>query len=164
MTRERIQTYWGPVDCVWDKRGILALGTPDHSLPAPRSEISEFGYLLEKELAAYLSGALTHLTLPFVIPDHPQFFSKVWHAVTTIPYGELRSYSQIAEMIGKPRAQRAVGLALAHNPIAIYIPCHRVIGKDGDLGHHRDKISQEMLELKRRLLILEGSIISPIKD
>jgi methylated-DNA-[protein]-cysteine S-methyltransferase len=164
MNKERIYTYWGPVDCTWDQRGILSLSTPDHHLPAPRQELSEFGYKLEKELAAYLSGSITHLTLPFVIPDKPEFFSKVWHAVTAIPYGEVWTYSCIAKTIGRPHAQRAVGLALAHNPIAIYIPCHRVVSKKGDLGHYHDEVSQEMLELKRKLLIMEGGIRSSFKD
>jgi methylated-DNA-[protein]-cysteine S-methyltransferase len=66
--------------------------------------------------------------------DIPKFTQKVLKATRTIPYGEVRSYSEIAAKIGKPKASRAVGQALARNPLPIVIPCHRVIKSDGTLG------------------------------
>ncbi|MEE9210811.1 MAG: methylated-DNA--[protein]-cysteine S-methyltransferase, partial [Kiloniellales bacterium] len=62
------------------------------------------------------------------------FQRRVWQELTTIPCGETRSYSEIAEALGLPRAQRAVGRACATNPVAIVVPCHRVIREDGHLG------------------------------
>lgn len=80
-----------------------------------------------------------------------QFQRRVWEALLTIPYGETRSYGQIAEQIGAPAASRAVGLANARNPIAIIVPCHRVIGANGRLTGYGGG-----LERKRILLELEN--------
>ena len=76
-----------------------------------------------------------------------------WHALSAIPYGETRSYGDIARIIGKPHAFRAVGMANNRNPIAIVIPCHRVIATDGTLCGYGGG-----LEIKRRLLELEGAL------
>ena len=89
--------------------------------------------LLERELAEYFSGALKSFSVPLVYPGSP-FQRRVWHELLTIPYGETRSYEQIATAIEKPKAVRAVGHANGLNRIAIVIPCHRVINKDGNLG------------------------------
>ncbi len=83
-----------------------------------------------------------------------EFRIKVWNALRQIPYGEVRSYLQIAETIGNPKAVRAVGQANKANQLPIIIPCHRVIGKNGDLvGFAGNKIN-----VKRSLLELEGAI------
>jgi len=78
-------------------------------------------------LRPYFAGALREFHLPLDI-EGTDFQKRVWRQLTTIPYGETRSYSQIAEAIGSPRAVRAVGAANGANPIAIVVPCHRVIG------------------------------------
>jgi methylated-DNA-[protein]-cysteine S-methyltransferase len=80
----------------------------------------------------------------------PGCFQEVWRALTEIPYGECRSYSAIAERIGRPSAVRAVGAAIGANPLQIVIPCHRVLGKSGALTGFRGG-----LEMKERLLALE---------
>jgi methylated-DNA-[protein]-cysteine S-methyltransferase len=79
------------------------------------------------------------------------FQLRVWHELLTIPYGETRSYAQIAEAIGRPKAVRAVGAANGSNPVAILVPCHRVIGSNGKLTGYGGG-----LPLKKRLLELEG--------
>ena len=84
--------------------------------------------------------------------EGPAFRRQVWEALLEIPYGETASYGQIADRIGKPGAARAVGVANGHNPIAIIVPCHRVIGANGSLtgyggGLHRKQI---LLDLERR--------------
>jgi O-6-methylguanine DNA methyltransferase len=79
------------------------------------------------------------------------FQHAVWTAAQRIPYGETRSYRWVAERIGKPQAARAVGQALGRNPLAIIVPCHRVLASDGGLGGFGGG-----LEMKRQLLRLEG--------
>ena len=77
----------------------------------------------------------------------------MWKALQTIPYGQTRSYGDIARQIGRPKAFRAVGMANHENPIPIFIPCHRVVGSDGSLTGYAGG-----LELKKALLGLEGSL------
>lgn len=84
------------------------------------------------QLREYFSGKRTVFGLP-VNPAGTDFQKKVWEALQTIPYGETRSYKQIAAMVGNDKASRAVGLANNKNPIPIIIPCHRVIGTNGKL-------------------------------
>lgn len=85
-----------------------------------------------KQLSEYFHGQRKEFQLPFVL-DGTEFMLRVWNALQTIPYGETRSYKEIAEMIGNEKACRAVGMANNRNPISILIPCHRVIGANGDL-------------------------------
>ena len=86
----------------------------------------------ERQLRAYFAGTLDRfsLRLDFTGTD---FQKKVWKALTTIPFGETRSYAEIAKQIGNPTAVRAVGAANGKNPISIVAPCHRVIGSNGKL-------------------------------
>lgn len=84
-------------------------------------------------------------------PIGTTFQKEVWEALATIPYGEIRSYTQIANQIGKPKAVRAVGAANGRNPISIILPCHRVIGASGALTGFAGG-----LEAKASLLSLEG--------
>lgn len=85
-----------------------------------------------QQLAAYFAGTLHNFTLP-IAPEGTDFRRKVWQQLCCIPYGETTSYGALAAAIGNPKASRAVGGANHHNPIAIIIPCHRVIGNNGDL-------------------------------
>jgi methylated-DNA-[protein]-cysteine S-methyltransferase len=84
------------------------------------------------QLEAYFCGARTQFDLP-LDPVGSEFEMEVWNELCAIPYGETRSYGQIAKAVGQPKGSRAVGLANNHNPIAIIVPCHRVIGADGSL-------------------------------
>ncbi len=86
----------------------------------------------QAQLAAYFDGRLHRFDLPLTYAGTP-FRVRVWAALRDIPYGEVRSYGQIAAAIGQPTACRAVGGAIHHNPIGIIIPCHRVIGADGSM-------------------------------
>jgi len=85
-----------------------------------------------RQLRLYFAGELAVFDLPLEIIGTP-FQKKVWQALRTIPYGETRSYSEIAAQIGAPKAVRAVGAANGRNPIPIVVPCHRVIGSNGSL-------------------------------
>lgn len=102
------------------------------------------------QLAAYFAGALREFDVDLQLAGTP-FQQRVWAALRTIPYGETRSYGQIAAQIGIPAAARAVGLANARNPIAIIVPCHRVIGSGGRLTGYAGG-----LDRKRDLLALEA--------
>jgi AraC family transcriptional regulator of adaptative response/methylated-DNA-[protein]-cysteine methyltransferase len=100
---------------------------------------------LKAELAEYFAGRLRKFTVPLVYPGSP-FEEQVWNALLEIPYGETRSYEQMAQRVGKPAASRAVGSANGRNRIAIVIPCHRVVNKDGQLGGYGGgKWRKEML-------------------
>ncbi|HUA39996.1 MAG TPA: methylated-DNA--[protein]-cysteine S-methyltransferase [Streptosporangiaceae bacterium] len=103
-----------------------------------------------RQLAAYFAGQLTEFDLPLA-PAGTPFQRRVWAALQTIPYGQTWSYAQLADKIGQPTAVRAVGLANGRNPIALVIPCHRVIGSDGSLTGYGGG-----LDRKRFLLDLEG--------
>ena len=102
-----------------------------------------------EQLAAYFAGELTDFDIELDLGG-TEFQRRVWQALLTIPYGETRSYGEIAEQIGAPGSARAVGWANGHNPIAIVVPCHRVIGANGSLTGYGGG-----LDRKRTLLQLE---------
>ena len=104
---------------------------------------------LVAQLEAYFAGELTAFDVDLELTG-TDFQRRVWAALQTIPYGETRSYGQIAEQIGSPAASRAVGLANGRNPISIIVPCHRVIGSTGRLTGYGGGI-----ERQRALLELE---------
>jgi methylated-DNA-[protein]-cysteine S-methyltransferase len=102
-----------------------------------------------RQLAAYFAGDLRAFDLPLA-PSGTEFQRRVWSALQSIPYGQTWSYAELARRVGS--ASRAVGLANGKNPIALVIPCHRVIGSDGSLTGYGGG-----LERKRYLLELEGN-------
>jgi methylated-DNA-[protein]-cysteine S-methyltransferase len=106
----------------------------------------------ERQLRAYFAGRLRRFDLPLDLRG-TDFQLRVWRELESIPYGETRSYSQIAAAINAPQAVRAVGAANGANPIPIVVPCHRVIGSGGKLVGYGGG-----LPLKKRLLALEGAL------
>jgi len=102
-----------------------------------------------KQLKEYFAGKRKVFELPLA-PEGTPFQKKVWQALQEIPYGETRTYKEIAQAIGQEKACRAVGMANNKNPIAIFIPCHRVIGSNGTLVGYAGG-----LEVKKYLLDLE---------
>jgi len=105
-----------------------------------------------RELTDYFAARLTTFTVPIVAPGTP-FQEKVWHQLLAIPYGQTRSYEEIAHAAGTPQGMRAVGLANGSNRLAIVIPCHRVINKSGRLGGYGGELWR-----KQRLLQLEQGL------
>jgi methylated-DNA-[protein]-cysteine S-methyltransferase len=105
----------------------------------------------ERQLGEYFAGQRTAFALKLDVAGTP-FQRQVWNALLTIPFGETRSYRQIASQIGNPSAVRAVGAANGRNPISIVAPCHRVIGSTGRLTGFAGGLA-----VKARLLALEGS-------
>lgn len=108
----------------------------------------------EKQLLEYLAGTRKTFDLPLAV-EGTEFQKKVWEALRSIPYGETRSYKQVAEMLGQPSASRAVGMANNKNPILILTPCHRVLGSDGKLVGYAAG-----LDIKKKLLELEKCHVS----
>ena len=105
----------------------------------------------ERQLREYFEGKRSSFSLE-LDPIGTKFQKEVWDALLTIPYGETRSYTQIANQLGNPKAVRAVGAANGRNPISIVVPCHRVIGASGGLTGFAGG-----LEAKASLLSLEGA-------
>ncbi|BEG98949.1 methylated-DNA--[protein]-cysteine S-methyltransferase [Bacteroides sedimenti] len=103
-----------------------------------------------RQLDEYFAGCRHDFTLPLAVQG-TSFQQSVWKALQTISYGQTISYRQLAERVGNPKACRAVGSANGRNPIAIIIPCHRVIAADNKLGGYAGG-----LDIKTRLLRLEG--------
>ena len=103
------------------------------------------------ELAAYFAGELKAFTVPLA-PKGTPFQRKVWQALREIPYGETRSYKELAAAVGNEKACRAVGLANNRNPLPIFIPCHRVIGANGKLVGYAGGLDVKtfLLELEKR--------------
>jgi len=126
----------------------LALRAQPATQRRPETELIRraFGQIEE-----YLAGRRKSFDLP-LYAEGTAFMRQVWDALCRIPYGETRSYRDIAVAVGRPAAARAVGLANKRNPIALIIPCHRVIGADGSLTGFGGG-----LDMKRRLLELEAN-------
>ncbi len=105
---------------------------------------------VERELAAYFRGELRAFDVPLELPG-TAFQQEVWAALRRVPWGETRSYAQLASAVGRPGAHRAVARANGDNRIAIVVPCHRIVGADGSLTGYGGGLWR-----KRRLLELEG--------
>jgi O-6-methylguanine DNA methyltransferase len=159
----------GPLFLAASFRGVVALEF-DARLPGQQSIRPDPRHLREErrgfrfeesprlmqrysdELEEYFSGKRREFTFPLDLRG-TDFQLACWRALLAIPYGETRSYADIARSVGKPNAFRAVGMANNSNPIAIVVPCHRVIASDGKLCGYGGG-----LDLKRKLLELEGAL------
>ena len=112
-------------------------------------QISKLADLTIQQFEEYFSGKRRSFSLPLA-PEGTQFMQDVWRALMSIPYGEVRSYGDIARAVEKPKAYRAVGMANNRNPLPIIIPCHRVIGANGQLVGYAGGLG-----CKEKLLALE---------
>ncbi|MEU7292646.1 methylated-DNA--[protein]-cysteine S-methyltransferase [Streptomyces exfoliatus] len=125
---------------------------PEETFGAP--DPRPFGEAI-RQLDAYFSGELTEFDLPLHLVGTP-FQVRVWEQLLRIPYGETRTYGELAEELGNPAASRAVGLANGKNPVGIIVPCHRVIGAGGGLTGYGGG-----LDRKQRLLAFESGAAEP---
>ena len=137
----------GQLEVTANDDGITAIRFVDAIGSSAPSEITD---LACAQLKAYFAGTLTTFTLPLAAQG-TAFQQQVWQALSDIPFGETRSYGDIAKAINNPKGVRAVGLANGKNPIAIVVPCHRVIGANGTLTGYAGG-----LERKAKLLTIEG--------
>jgi methylated-DNA-[protein]-cysteine S-methyltransferase len=140
--------------------GVLSgLYMPDHLRGPKRDSLGSrtaFGFdLALTQLNEYFERKRTNFDLP-IAPCGTAFQQSVWSLLRSIPYGETRSYSQLADLLGNRLAIRAVGLANGRNPISIIVPCHRVVGSNGSLTGYAGG-----LERKRLLLDLEAKETIP---
>lgn len=105
-----------------------------------------------EELKLYFNGELKNFTVKTKFKEGTEFRKLVWNELKNIPYGETRSYKEIAISIGNPNGSRAVGSANNKNPIGIIVPCHRVIGANGDLVGYAEGIDKKrfLLDLEKR--------------
>ena len=149
-----LYTTWdspiGPLLLAGDEHALRALHLPNRHARGPDwvSAREPFTRAVE-QLEEYFDGARTAFDLPLAASGS-RFEEAVWGALSEIPYGETRSYGEVARAVGRPDRARAVGTANARNPLAIVVPCHRVIGSDGSLTGYGGG-----LERKRALLALE---------
>ena len=148
------ETVLGPLTIVSDGTAVTAIcfaGADEPGDPRIRSELTDRA---ATQINEYAAGSRRRFELP-LRPAGTAFQRAVWQALCDIPYGETRSYKQIAAAVGNPAATRAVGMANNRNPIVVVIPCHRVIGADGSLTGYGGG-----LDMKRRLLDLETGRLS----
>ena len=149
--RYSYETVLGSVTLVEEDGALLAIST--HHVYEGICQETTLIKEAHQQLSEYLKGERKSFDLPLRMKG-TDFQQRVWNALLDIPYGETRSYEQIAEAIGKPKAVRAVGMANNRNPLLIVVPCHRVIGADGKLVGYGAGI-----EKKEFLLRLEKSLL-----
>ncbi|EPD9051175.1 methylated-DNA--[protein]-cysteine S-methyltransferase [Listeria monocytogenes] len=130
------------------ENGLVYIGIQAEKIQLAKQNVEKM-HIYKEELLAYLNGELTDFTVPLHLTATP-LQMEVFQALTTIPYGETRTYTEIAEQINRPKAVRAVGTAIGRNPLLFVIPCHRVIGKNGKLTGYSGGI-----RMKESLLNLE---------
>ncbi len=115
----------------------------------------------KKQLDDYFAGKLQEFSIPYVM-EGSEFQMRVWKALCDIPYGETRSYGEIARVVGNPQASRAVGAANRRNPLGIIVPCHRVIGSSGKLVGYGGGLwrKEALLDMEKRHLAITPKPIS----
>lgn len=138
----------GPISVVWENSRPVELyfGKAESPSPAQTPEEKLFG----KELKEYFAGKRCSFSLPWAVQGTP-FQKQVWEALTRIPYGQTRTYSEVAKGLNRPKSQRAVGNAVGKNPLPLLIPCHRVVRSNGSIGGFSGGAA-----IKPKLLHLEG--------
>ena len=136
--KERAERHLGR----WKRNGIRLERGDEHNAA------------LAQELNAYFAGRLRQFTVPLDLRG-TAFQLRVWEVLYGIPYGETRSYGEVAQAVGKPKAARAVGQANGRNPVSIIVPCHRVIGSHGGLTGYGGG-----LQRKKALLDLESAALA----
>ena len=148
-----INTKIGKMKIVQEENYIIAIRV-NEEIKIEQDEEEKSTELLEEtanELEEYLQGKRKEFNIP-INPKGTSFMKQVWEALCQIPYGEVRSYKQIAKQIEKPNAVRAVGMANHKNPIPFIIPCHRVVGSNGKLVGYALGLDKKdfLLELERK--------------
>lgn len=156
------QTAYGWVGIAASPKGLLRLTLPREVPEEVLNSLREFypeGKLLgegalndlKEKLRRYFAGEKVTFSEPLDFSGATDFHRRVWEMARAIPQGQTRSYAWLARKVGSPRAFRAVGQAMAHNPLPIIVPCHRVVGSDGSLVGFGGG-----LEMKQRLLEMES--------
>ncbi len=159
-----LQTRWGWVGLVASPQGVCGIELPvaarretqarlKRRFPQSREVCARLFPQLQEQLKQYFAGVPISFDVSLDLGALTPFQHQVLHLAVRIPYGEVRSYGWIAAHTGSPGAARAVGGAMAKNPMPVVIPCHRVVRSDGRLGGFS---ASEGVALKKKLLTLEG--------
>jgi methylated-DNA-[protein]-cysteine S-methyltransferase len=151
----KVDSPLGELLLVGDGRSLTRLEMPPWDVPAGARRDPDAFHEVEAQLGAYFAGELTEFDVSLA-PTGSGFQLAVWSALLRIPYGETASYGEIAAEVGRPDAVRAVGATNGRNPIAVIVPCHRVIGADGSLVGYGGGLPR-----KRLLLELEAEHAAP---
>ena len=143
-----IETPIGKLTLCVDESGICAL---KFGAQGDRADASPLLDAARRELEEYFAGRRRAFSVPLSIHGTP-FRLRVWNALLEIPYGETISYGELARRIGNPKACRAVGMANHVNPLPVFVPCHRVVGKGGKLTGYAGglEIKEILLDLERK--------------
>lgn len=142
----------GFLKIAYEEDRIVAIDRCEPTAPGAEGRKTALTEKVAAQLMEYFQGKRKVFDFPYELKG-TDFQRKVWHALEEIPYGETRSYKDIAVAVGNPKACRAVGMANNRNPVSIVVPCHRVIGSGGALVGYGGG-----LDMKEYLLRLEGSI------
>ncbi|GAB4049320.1 methylated-DNA--protein-cysteine methyltransferase [Catellatospora paridis] len=145
-----VDTPIGPLSCAIDDIGLCALQF------GALEVVQDVDPLLDDvagQLRAYFAGELVEFTMPVSVRRGSDFERAVWAELSRIPYGETHTYGEVARAVGEPDAARAVGVACNRNPVAVVVPCHRVVGANGKLVGFGGGLSR-----KRQLLELEARV------
>ena len=160
MKEEFYETPWGPGRLITVGDLPLELDLPDLTRPAGKTPKMEPASFWRRLLERYFAGqrVIFQLDAAAFAAAHrcTRFSAAVYAALATVPYGEVVSYRDLAVLAGHPNAYRAVGSAMARNPLPVILPCHRVIKNDGVCGRYGSDSSW-----KPRLLALEGRSVDP---
>ena len=155
-THTTVETSLGELTLVGEDGLLSGIYFPGHWTRPDRNLFGERdsrGFEeVERQLHQYLAGERRSFELPTVMHGQP-FQQRVWEILSRIPYGQTTTYGEIAEVLGDPTLARPVGGAVGHNPLAVIVPCHRVVGKNGTLTGYAGG-----LERKRFLLDLEAGL------
>lgn len=156
MRKTYYQSPIGKLELVADEEGLCGLSFGEsEAYAAVREEETAFLKSVREQLQEYFDGKRKEFDVALSLKG-TEFQLQDWQALREIPYGETRSYGEIARQIGCPKGSRAVGMANRNNPVAIIVPCHRVIGADGSLTGYMGK--HKSLDIKEYLLKLEGAL------
>jgi methylated-DNA-[protein]-cysteine S-methyltransferase len=157
----------GTCGLAWSGRGIAGLQLPENTADATRKRVqrrwpgavegeppSGVGRAIERVLQLLKGEAADLADIPLDLESAPEFHRKVYEVARTIPPGRTMTYGEIARRLGVPHESREVGQALGRNPVAIIVPCHRVLGADGKMGGFS---ATGGVSTKRRMLEIEGA-------
>ena len=154
MYKKVINSPVGKIEIIEENEKIIELNIYNEKKNNIIEKDTKLLLEVEKQLKEYFEGKRTKFEIS-LNPKGTEFMKKVWKELLKIPYGEVRTYKEIAEKIGNSKASRAVGMANNKNPIPIIIPCHRVIGSNNKLVGYALG-----LDIKQYLLDLERKVVS----
>jgi methylated-DNA-[protein]-cysteine S-methyltransferase len=150
-----------PLLLIGDETGLCALWMQPHEPPAGAARDDDALAPAATQLAEYFAGARTRFELA-LSPHGTAFQQKVWLALREIPFGRTTTYGEIAADLGQPTASRAVGLANGRNPLAVIVPCHRVIGADGSLTGFGGGLPRKRWLLQHERTVLGEQALEPV--